>query len=53
MGSDTLATDVRTEAGGVTPRMDSDEMGGTIAIYRTWKGVVSIKLVRHAWSLNS
>ena len=53
MGSDILATDVKTEAGGIMPRPDSDETGGAIATYRIGRGVVSIEFVRHAWSPNS
>ena len=53
MGSDTLATDVRTKAGGIIPRPESDETSGAIATYRIGRGVVSIKLVRHTWSPNS
>ena len=40
MGSDTLTIDVRTEAGGSTPRLDSDETSGTKATYRIGRGVV-------------
>ena len=34
MGSDTLATDVRTDVGGIKPRPDSDVTVEAIAVYK-------------------